>query len=199
MTSSSIQNIASSYSAKALCRLVGLACLAGFTVDFLSISFPPALGTLQWRLGFLQQVGDRSIILLFGLALLLYGIVDQRIWRKRLALFCLILGVIFNLSCILVVRDGLAYQKESIAAIDTQASQIQAQIQKVKEDPKVAPNINAEQLQQASKNLNSRAEALQESAKSSVLKTSASSVGNLVIVGLALIGLGQYGMRPPRD
>ncbi|MCY7391002.1 MAG: hypothetical protein LH647_05710, partial [Leptolyngbyaceae cyanobacterium CAN_BIN12] len=61
-----------------LCQIVGLACLAGFMVDIFAITFPPNLGDLQWRIGFMQQISDRSIILLFGLALVMYGMVDFR-------------------------------------------------------------------------------------------------------------------------
>jgi len=40
---------------------------------------------------------------------------------------------------------------------------------------------------------------LKESAKTTTLKTGVSSVGNLGIVGLVMIGLGQYGARPPKN
>ena len=65
----------------------------------------------------MQQVSDRSIILLFGLALVMYGMLDFRRWRRWLALFCLIWGVIFNLSSILVIRDGIASQQQAMTNI----------------------------------------------------------------------------------
>ena len=65
----------------------------------------------------MQQISDRSIILLFGLALVMYGMLDFRRWRRRLALFCLILGVIFNLSSILVIRDGIASQQQAMTNV----------------------------------------------------------------------------------
>jgi len=66
----------------------------------------------------LQQLGDRAVILLFGIALVMYGIINFRIWRRRLALSCLVLGVIFILSCILVIRDTLAFQQQALTTIN---------------------------------------------------------------------------------
>lgn len=199
MSTLSAQSKSNSYSGKALCRLVGYACLAGFVVDLLVLSFPPALGNVEWRISFLQQLGDRSIILLFGLALVMFGIVDQRIWRRRLALFCLIVGVVFNLSCVLVIRDSLALQQQTLTTISSQASQVQDRIQQAQKDRNIAPNATPQQLEQASEVINNQAAALKQNAKTNVLRTSVASVGNLVVVGLALIGLGQYGARPPRE
>jgi len=199
MTTLSTQNFTGSYKPQALCRIVGFACLAGFLVDLFVLTFPPAFGAIEWRIGFLQQLGDRAVILLFGLALVMYGIINFRQWRRRLALTCLVLGVLFNLSCILVIRDSLAFQQETLTKINTQAAQVQSQIQKAQDDPKVAPNITPEKLQQASQQLSSQATSLKQNTQTSVLKTTVSSVGNLVVVGLALIGLGQYGARPPKN
>jgi hypothetical protein len=49
------------------------------------------------------------------------------------------------------------------------------------------------------KQIEERSQAMQNNAKGSILKTGANSVGNLAVVGLALIGLGRYGVRPPRN
>jgi hypothetical protein len=187
------------YSIKALCRLVGIACLAGFLIDLLVLTFPINLGEMQWRMGFLQQVGDRSIILLFGLALFMYGIIDSRVGRKRLAFLCILLGILFNLSSILVIRDSLAFQQQAFNTIERQESEVKSQIQKVQENPALAPKVTPEQLKQATQQLGDRVETLKQNAQTSTLKTSVGSVGNLVVVGLALLGLGQYGLRPPRD
>lgn len=198
MTSVSAQNFAPSYSPKGLCQIVGLACVAGFIVDLLVLTFPPNFGELTWRIGFMQQVGDRSVILLFGIALLLYGLLDSRRGRKRLAMACLVLGAIFNLSCIMVIRDSLTIQEQALVNINNQATQLQTQIQQVQQDPSKAPNIKPDQLEKAAQTLTTQADTAKQNAKTGVLKTGVSTVGNLVVVGLALIGLGQYGMRPPR-
>lgn len=199
MTTISAQNFTGSYNPKALCRIVGFACLAGFLVDLFVLTFPPAFGALEWRIGFLQQLGDRAVILLFGIALVMYGIIDFRTWRRRLALSCLILGVVFNLSCILVIRDTLAFQQQALTTINTQATQARSQIQKAQSNPAGVPNVTPEQLKQLSQVVGNQVLALQENAKTTTLKTGISSVGNLVVVGLALIGLGQYGARPPKN
>lgn len=198
MASASTQNFASAYSAKILCQLVGLACIAGFIVDLLVLTFPPAFTSLEWRVGFMQQVSDRAIILLFGLALLLYGLLDRRRLRRQLTLFCLILGVLFNLSSILVIRDTLTLREQAAIAISSRASAFQLQIQQAQANPRAA-NVTPEQIQQASKQVSQQADAARQSTKTSVLKTGISSVGNLVVVGLALMGLGQVGARLPRN
>lgn len=202
-TSPTNKNFASSYNPptynpQALCCIVGLACLAGFLVDLAVLSFPPSLGNLEWRIGFIQQVSDRSVILLFGLALLLYGTLDFRTWRKPLSLLCTVLGVAFSLASILAIADGVAFQRQAVTAISSQAAQIESQIQKAQSDAAVAPDITPEQLEQAAQQLRTQANALKSNAKTSVIKTGVASVGNLLVVGLALVGLGRYGARPPR-
>lgn len=187
-----------SYNPQSLCCIVGLACLAGFLVDLAVLSFPPSLGSIEWRIGFLQQISDRSVILLFGLALLLYGTLDLRAWRKPLSLLCLVLGVAFSLSSILAIADGIAFQRQAVTTITSQAAQIESQIQKAQTDSTVAPNITPEQLEQAAQQLKNQANTLKSNAKTSMIKTGVASVGNLLVVGLALVGLGRYGARPPR-
>lgn len=198
-TLSSPNSFVGSYNPKGLAQIVGFACLAGFLVDTFVLSFPPNLGNLQWRIGFMQQISDRSIILLFGLALVMYGTLDFRRWRRRLAMFCLILGAVFCLSTILVIRDGVAFQQEALKNISTQASQVQTQIERAQSNPGSVPNVTPEQLNQLSGALSNQVNTLKESAKTTTLRTGVSSVGNLVVVGLALIGLGQFGARPPKS
>lgn len=198
MTSIPTQNFANAYSTKALCQIVGLACIAGFLIDLLVLTFPPAFGSLEWRLGFMQQMSDRSIILLFGLALMIYGILEHRHWRKRLALFCLVLGLLFQLSCILVIRDGITLQQQAMSTINNQAAQIQSKIQDSQSKPDITAKVTPEQLQQASRQVATQAANIKENAKTGIVKTGISSVGNLVVVGLALISLGRYGARPPK-
>ena len=96
MTSISTQNLQHNssgfYSSAAFCRIVGLVCIVGFVIDILAIGFPPAFDNLEWRINILQQVSDRSIILLFGFALTLYSSLHNRPWRKYLVATCLILS-----------------------------------------------------------------------------------------------------------
>ncbi|KAM3112588.1 HpsJ-like protein, cyanoexosortase C-associated [Phormidesmis sp. 146-33] len=199
MTSLSAQGSTSSYGAKSLCRLVGAACLAGFLIDMLVLAVPPNVTSIEWRIGFLQQMSDRSIILLFGLALLMYGILDLRLWRKRLALTCLVVGGIFTLSSILVIRDSLVFQQLAFTNISNQAAQVRTQLDKLQENPSAAPNLKPEQLKQVPQLLDRQVESLKQNAQSSVIRTGIASVGNLVVVGIALIGLGQFGIRSTRN
>ena len=199
MASTPVSNFAPSYNAKPLCRIVGIACLAGFVVDLLILALPPALGSAEWRTGFLQQVSDRSIILLFGAALTIYGSLETRAIRRQLGLACLAIGVIYLLSCVLVIRDGLTLNDLAAKNIATQAAQVQTQIQKAKDDPKAAPNLTPEQLQQAAQTIDTRATSLKQNAKTGILKTAIAIVGNLVVVGIALISLGRYSMRPRKS
>lgn len=201
MTTLSAQNFSTSasYNPKGLCRIVGFACLAGFLVDLFVLTFPPNLANTQWRIGFMQQMSDRSIILLFGLALVMFGMLDFRRWRRRLAMVCLVLGAILCLSSILVIRDGITFQQEALKNINTQATQVQSQIQQARNNPGSVPNVTPEQLNQISGALSNQVNSLKENAKTVTLRTGISSVGNLIIVGLAMIGLGQYGARPPKN
>jgi hypothetical protein len=190
----------SSYGAKGICQIVGFVCLAGFMVDILVLALPPQLGNIQWRVGLIQQVSDRSIILLLGAALLIFGNIDNRRWLKQFSTFCLMIGVIFFLSCLLVIADSVKLQQQAMTNISTQASQIQTQIQNAQTNPKAAgENITAQDLQRASQLLNTQADSLRQNAKQTVLKSSVASIGNLIIVGLGLVSLGRYGMNLRRS
>jgi hypothetical protein len=196
MATTSIQNSAPSFNPSPLCRIVGIACLTGFVVDLLILALPPALGNPEWRVGFLQQMSDRSIILLFGTALTLYGNLESRAWRKQLGMASLVLGVVFLLSCVLTIADSLKLNGMAEKNIANQAAQVQTQIQNAKNNPTAAPNVTPEQLQQATQLVNTKAVTLKQTAKTSILKSAIAIVGNLVVIGFALISLGRYSMRP---
>ena len=167
-------------------------------VDILVGAFPPAPGVLEWRVGFLQQLGDRSIILLFGLALTLYSNLEERVVRKYLVMGCLGLGVAYILLSVLAIRDGVSLNSQADLQISAKASQIQTQLQDVQANPKPNLKVTPEQLEQAGKLLKQQTTTLKDNATKGVLKTSVSSVGNLIVIGLGLLGLGQYGARPSR-
>jgi hypothetical protein len=188
------------YGAKGICQIVGFVCLAGFIIDMLVLALPPQLGNAEWRIGLVQQMSDRSIVLLLGSALLIFGNLDNRRWLKKFSTFCLVTGVIFLLSCLLVIADGLKLQQQALTNISNQASQIQTQIQNAQSNPSaVGENITAADLQRASQLLNTQADTLKQNAKRTVLKTGAASISNLVIVGLGLVSLGRYGMNLRRS
>lgn len=181
---------------QSLSIIVGLACLTGFLVDIVILSVPPDPFNVQWRIGVLQQVGDRGIVLLFGLSLLTYGLLDHRSLRKKLALICLLLGVAFSLSGILVVRDSLHFQALTLTNITNQQAQVRTQIETARANPAaVSPNLTPEALQQASQLLDEQANTIKKNTRTGVLKAGAGSVGNLVVLGIALIGVGRFATR----
>jgi len=198
-TSYSDSNLSNPYVPKSLCQIVGFACLAGFVVDILVLAVPPNPMSVEWRLSLLQQLSDRSVILLFGIALTLYGSLDNPRVKKPLSLASLLLGVFFSLCCVLVIHDGITLQQEAINTINKQVTQVQTQIQQAQTNP--PPNLKAtpDQLQQASKQVKAQVETLTQDARVTAIKTTTVSVGNLLAVGVGLISLGRYGSRVRRS
>jgi len=182
--------------ARGICQIVGLVCLSGFVIDLLILALPPQLGSAEWRVGLMQQMADRSIILLLGSALLIFGNLDNRRWLKRFSPTCLAVGLAFCLVSLLVIADSIKLQQQAVNTISSQASQLQTQIQKAQSNPStLGKNVTPQDLTRASELLTTQADTLKKNAKQTVLKTGVSSVGNLVVVGLGLISLGRYGMR----
>ena len=197
-TSYSDSNLSNSYIPKSLCQIVGFACLAGFVVDLLVLAVPPNPTSAEWRLSLLQQMSDRSVILLFGIALTLYGSLNNPRVKQPIALASLLLGVFFSVCCVLVIHDGITLQQSAINTINRQAAQVQTQIQQAQTNP--PPNLKATpgQLQQASKQVKTQADTLTQTARTTAIKTTFGSVGNLLAVGVGLISLGRYGSRVRR-
>ena len=155
---------------------------------------------LEWRVGFLQQVSDRSLILPIGTALTLYGCIESRRQLQQISLGSLLVGVLLTLSCLLAVRDVSTLQQQSVLTINDQASKIQTQIQQAKDNPASLPqNITIDQLTQASQQISGQAETLRQNAKLGGVRTGVASVGNLLIAGLGLVAIGRYGIRLRRS
>lgn len=181
---------------QSLCVIVGLACLAGFVVNVLILALPPDPLNLQWRISLLQQIGDRSIILLFGMALTIYGFLSNRSLRKQLALACLAIGVMFTLSGVVIIHDSLELQDRTIVNISNQEEQVRDQIQFARKNPQeTSPKLTPEILQQATEQLSQRTESAKRGAKTGIIKVGAGSVSNLIVAGFALIALGRFGSR----
>lgn len=179
-----------------ICMIVGLTCLLGFLVDIVVLSTPPAPFSLEWRVNVLQQIGDRSIVLLFAAALLIYASLRQRQIKRLLGFICLVLGVAFMLSCILVIRDSLILQSETLQNISNQAQQVQSQISEARSSGAGLPeSVTPEQLQQASKQLANQTSTLKQNARQGITKAGVASMGNLIAVGLGMLGLGRLGIQ----
>lgn len=192
---SSNPNSVSSYSPKSICQIVGYACLAGFAIDMLVQILPPHPGDTQWRVGIIQQVADRSIILLFGTALLIFGL-SGRALLKQFSRLCLLIGAIFFLLCPLVIADTAKLQTQAISGITAQASQAQAQIDKAKANPSaLREGITMEQLQAISQSIPSKTNEATQNARTASIKAGVAIVGNLLVVGVGMVSLGRYGMR----
>ncbi len=193
---SSVHNRSNTFSSgRSIYRIIGIACLTGFVLDMLVLASPPDPMALEWRIGFLQQVGDRSIVFMLGVAFLLMGTLDLGTVLKKVALASMIIGLIFCLMVPLSIRDSIVLQKQISGRIDSQASQIETQIQTIQSNPELEDKPSKEQIEQALASLNERSDSLRKNAIQNSIKTGAASAGNLLVTGLALIGLGRYGMR----
>ena len=177
-----------------LCLIVGLTCLVGFLIDLMAIGLPPSPFALEWRVNFLQQVGDRSIILLFGSALTLYSQLNNRRIARPLSLICLSIGVAFMLSCLLVIRDSLILQEQTVNSISAQEEQLQVQLEESRGNPDLPEDITSEQFAQVEQQLTNEAAELKKNAQTGITKAGLASLGNLLVVGLGLIGLGRFGL-----
>jgi hypothetical protein len=194
--SSAPSTVSSSYSAKGICQIVGLACLTGFVIDVLVMSLPPDVSNLQWRAALMQQISDRSIIVLLGAALMLFGSIDHRRWVLRFCTGCLILGTLFGVSSFIVIADSLTLHQQALSQISVQEAQIKTQIQKAQANPSaLGANVTAATLEQAMQQLGTQAQAAKRNSKTNVVKLGTASVGNLIVVGLGLISLGRLGIR----
>lgn len=198
ITSSSSPGTTGFLSPRVICQIVGYTCLLGFLVDMLVLVFPPSVMNPQWRVGMLQQVGDRSIVLLFGIALVIAGLNSRR-WLKQLSRLSLAIGILYFLFSPLVVADTIRLQQQAVNAITAQATQVQSQINTAKTDPKqLGENVTLADLERASSEVAARVEEAEQSAVTASVKTGVKVVGNLVVLGLGFAGLGRYAMSVRR-
>jgi hypothetical protein len=178
---------------RAIARIVGFTCLFGFLADMVVLSFPMG-GGAAWRASLLQQMGDRSIVLLIGLALLIYGFWENSQQRKPFSYAALVVGVAFLLSSILVIRDGLMLQSQAIETIGQQANELQTQVEQGRANPEITANVTPDEFAQALQAIDAQAETLKQNAKTSLTKASIASVSNLVVMGVGLLSLGRVGI-----
>ena len=183
---------------KSICFVVGLTCIAGFIVDLSVLSTPPDPLALEWRMNFLQQVSDRSIVFFFGVALLLYGVFDNYRIRKPLSFACLVVGVAILLSSMLVIRDSLVLKEQTIRNITAQEEQIQIQIEESQSNSELLPDVSPAQLQQAAQELTSRAQVAKQNTTQTINKSGFASIGNLLVVGFGMVSLSRVGMKRRR-
>ena len=197
--SASTPSSSSAYNPKGIYLMVGFVCIAGFLVDMLILSLPPNLGNIEWRVGLMQQFSSRSIIFLFGTALVIMGSTTKRARMVLFSRISTIVGLVFLALCLLSIADAIQLQQQAINTISSQESQLQTRIRDAQNNPAaIGENITAEDLRQASQLLTQQADTLKQNAKSTVIKTGASNISNLLLAGLGLVGIGRYGMTMSR-
>lgn len=188
---------AGGYSAKNISKIVGLVCAIGFVFDMLLLALPPQLGNVTWRIGLEQEFANRSIIFLFGMALLIFSGVGIAKGKGRLILtsrLSMIAGVLFFLISLVAVADSIQLQKQALGNIDLRETEIQQQLRQAEENPEqLREGISVEDLGRIGEELTRQAEERRNNARRAAVKTAVSNVGNLLLVGAGLIGLGRSG------
>lgn len=188
-------NFSDTSSVKSLCLIVGIASLAGFALDLLSLGFPLNLLDPQWRLSFLQQTGDRGIILLIGAALTLYGFLHNRRLARQIAFACIMVGIAFHLSIILIIQDSITLRNQAIQNIGNQMAQVQARAQQVQQSSELPSNITPEKIEQVYQKIASQAESTKQNTEVNITRSAIRSCGNFLIIGLGLAGIGRFGIH----
>lgn len=189
------QAVDNTYGVKNVCRIVGLVCIVGFIFDMVVMGLPPQ-SNIQWRIGVVQELADRSILLLFGLALFMFGSMGTYKRHLRLAAkLSMGVGIVFFLLCPLSIADSLRLSNQSANTINAQESQMQTEIKAARANPEeLAEGVDLATLKTFSQQLEQQAATLKKNARQTVFKTGISSIGNLLIVGVGLLGLGRAGM-----
>lgn len=177
-----------SLSGQALARVVGLTCVFGFIVDMTALTFPLGSGT-AWRVGLLQQMGDRSIVLLIGIALLIYSAWENQSLRKTLSYITLGLGSLFLLICLFVVRESFSLHSQAVNNIGNQATQLQTQVEQSRSNPEIAANATDDDFTNALRAIDTQAETLRQNAKTTITRTGIASTSNFAVVGIGLLSL----------
>lgn len=193
MTNPTFQEPNSGSAGQTIARIVGLICVVGFIADVLGLVLPPGSGA-SWRFGVLQQVGDRSIVFLLGIALLIYGCWESQLRRKPLSYAALGLGVAYLLTCVLVISDGLKVQSQATANIGQRVEQLQNRIEQSRNNPEISAKAKPQDFDNALKSIESQAYTAAENAKNTVTKSSIVIASNFLIVGLGLLSLGRFGI-----
>ena len=185
----------SAHGAKNIARIFGLVCIIGFIFDIIILGLPPQ-NNAEWRLGFIQEFANRSIILLLGVSLFTFSSVGtHRRLLKLTSRITMITGVMFFLLCLGSVVDSIRLSQQTLGEISTQESELRSQIDAARNSPEGLPeNIDLSDLKRVSQQLTRQANVLRSNTKRTVFKSGVSSIGNLAIVGAGLLGVGRTGM-----
>lgn len=155
-----------------------------------ALTFPLGSGT-AWRVGILQQMGDRSIVLLIGIALLIYSAWENQSLRKTLSYLALGLGTLFLLICLFVVRESFSLRSQAINNIGNQATELQTQVEQSRSNPEIAANATEDDFENALRAIETQAQDLRENAKTTITRSGIASTSNFAVVGIGLLSLGR--------
>jgi hypothetical protein len=185
------------FTTQSVFQIIGWACLAGFVIDMLVITLPPSL-SLDWRIMVLEQLSNRVVVLMLGTGFVISSLENRR-WLKWFSQGALLFGVVLILSCLLVIYNGINLQNRTLTNINTQATQLQNQIQQAQQTPPKDLKLNLEELQKVAKQVDVQAGNLRQDTQTKVMKSSISSAGNLLVAGLGMVSLGRFGMYLRRN
>ncbi|WP_035992551.1 hypothetical protein [Leptolyngbya sp. KIOST-1] len=182
-----------------LALITGLICLVGVSLDLLALSLSPLQASLEWRMGYMQQVGERCVILLFAGGLLCHGFQPRPRGLKRLAWACCGLGLCLSLSSFFYLRDSVQFSSLAIANLATQTQNLEQRIQTFAPQPNSPLNLNVDAAQKARaiERLGESAQALEARAKIGIQKTAIRTFFSLLLAGLGLVALGQIALYAP--
>lgn len=175
--------------------IVGLACIVGFIANLLAIAVPPNPMALEWRIGIMQQVSGRSILLFLGLGMVAYSSFGRQALSRYLGLVCLGVGIFYLLSGVIVIRDGLVLQNQALDTIESEATEIRSQLQTAQANPNLPSEITPQRIDEALLQLDTQAEALIQNARGTTTKSMMSMLSTQIVIGLGLLGLGRFSIR----
>lgn len=123
-------------------KVAGAIAILSALLDFLILLIPPNLTNVQWQLATTTQLGDRGIVPLVGMALLLTGFwldssvgkvaqrksltTDPRFWVCALAS---VLGLIYLLLTLLHLNAVRLSSQAALAQVSTEAGEAATQLQ----------------------------------------------------------------------
>lgn len=176
-----------------LALIVSLVCLFGLSLDLLAISLNPIPSSIEWRMGYMQQVGERCIILLFAMGLLGYSCQARPMGLKRIAWLCLGLGLCMSLSSVFYLRDSFQFRSLAIANLSSQTQNLEQRIQTFT-PPTSSMAVDPAKKERAIELLGDSAQSLESRAKIGIQKTVSRTFFSFFLVGLGLMRIGQIAL-----
>ena len=183
-----------------LALITSIICIVGFGLDMVALSLRPTVSSIEWRMGFMQQLGERCIILLFGATLLCYGLQTMSTGLKRIAWVCCGLGLCLSLSGFFYLQDSVRFRALAIENLTTQRQNFEQQIQQFSPEDAALSElvVDPAQKEQALNLLRERTQTLKSRASVRIQKTVTRTFCSLLLTGIGLVALGQITLRPKR-